>query len=170
KNNVHFFQGMIMEEHLKMTSSYPLFHETITSDHIMHSWGEIQNISSSDTCNEKSDPFKKARIGKKVDMKAMLLKTSNKFEALFGEVSGGLGPFGVPTACRKKRLEIIVYGWLQFGIYRFGLIDRCRIPADTDDCDILEDAYCILKLLESKLLDTERAVKNLFSNNTKGKR
>ncbi|CAG8614118.1 10561_t:CDS:2 [Funneliformis caledonium] len=214
KNNVHFFQGMIMEEHLKMTTSYPLFHGTITSDHIMHSWGEIQTISSSDACNEKSDPFKKARIGKKVDMKAMLLKTSNKFEALFGEVSGGLGPFGVPTACRKKRfldkvklmitmrdsinrllkecdyvsnekrLEIIVYGWLQFGlelnfyamdwmgsgIYRFGLIDRCRIPADTDDCDILEDAYCILKLLESKLLDTERAVKNLFSNNTKGKR
>ena len=36
-------------------------------------------------------------------MKVTLLKTPNKFEALFGEVAGGLGPFGVPTACRKKR-------------------------------------------------------------------
>ena len=42
-------------------------------------------------------------MGRKVDMKVTLLKTPNKFEALFGEVAGGLGPFGVPTACRKKR-------------------------------------------------------------------
>jgi len=78
-------------------------------------------------------------------MKATLLNTPNKFEAIFGEVAGGLGPFGSPTACRKKRfldkvklmvvmrdsinrllkecdyvsdekrLEIIVFGWLQFG-------------------------------------------------------
>ncbi|CAG8645308.1 10731_t:CDS:2, partial [Ambispora leptoticha] len=153
-------------------------------------------------------------MSRKIDMKVTLLKTPNKFEALFGEVSGGLGPFGIPTACRKKRfldevklmvtmrdsinrllkecdhvrdekrLEIIVFGWLQFGlelnfyamdwmgsgVYRFGLIDRCRIPADIDDCDILEDAYCILNLLQRKLLDTERAVRNLFSNNTKRKR
>ena len=108
--------------------------------------GEIQTISSSDARNENSDPFKKARIGRKVDMKVTLLKTPNKFEALFGEVAGGLGPFGIPTACRKKRFldkvklmiimrdsincllkecnhvshekrsEIIVYGWLQFGM------------------------------------------------------
>ncbi|CAG8741846.1 1791_t:CDS:2, partial [Racocetra persica] len=183
KNNIHFFQEMLMEEHLKMTSSYPLFHGTFTSDRIKHSWGEIHVLSSSDTRNEKSDPFKKARMGKKVDMKVTLLKTPNKFEALFGEVSGELGQFGIPTACRKKRfldkvklivtmrdsinrllkeynyvsnekrLDIIVFGWLQFdwmgsGVYRFGLIDQCRIPADIDDCDILENAYCILKLLQ----------------------
>ncbi|CAG8511147.1 11798_t:CDS:2 [Ambispora leptoticha] len=214
KNNMHFFQEMLTEEHLKMISSYPLFHGTFMSNRIKHSWGEIHALSSSDARNEKSDPLKKARVGRKVDMKVTLLKTPNKFEALFGEVSGGLGQFGIPTACRKKRfldkvklmvtmrdsvnrllkerdhvsnekrLEIIVFGWLQFGlelnfyamdwmgsgIYRFGLIDRCRIPADIDDCDILEDAYCILKLLQRKLLDTERNVRNLFSNNTKGKR
>ncbi|CAG8602131.1 13281_t:CDS:10 [Acaulospora morrowiae] len=214
KNNMHFFQEMLTEEHLKMISSYPLFHGTFMSNRIKHSWGEIHALSNSDARNEKSDPFKKARVGRKVDMKVTLLKTPNKFEALFGEVSGGLGQFGIPTACRKKRfldkvklmvtmrdsvnrllkecdhvsnekrLEIIVFGWLQFGlelnfyamdwmgsgIYRFGLIDRCRIPADIDDCDILEDAYCILKLLQRKLLDTERNVRNLFSNNTKGKR
>ena len=81
-----------------------------------------------------------------------------------------------------ERLEVIVYGWLQFGrfntrnknfmisllmvfilglelnfyamdwigsgVYRFGLLDRCRIPVDDNYCNILEDAYCILKLLE----------------------
>ncbi|CAG8703520.1 5388_t:CDS:2 [Dentiscutata erythropus] len=162
----------------------------------------IHVLSSSDARNEKSDPFKKARMGRKVDMKVTLLKTPNKFEALFGEVSGELGQFGIPTACRKKRfldkvklmvtmrdsinrllkecdyvsnekrLDIIIFGWLQFGlelnfyamdwmesgVYRFRLIDRCRIPADIDDCDILEDAYCILKLLQRRLLDTEKAI------------
>ncbi|RIB00610.1 hypothetical protein C2G38_2150799 [Gigaspora rosea] len=214
KSNMRFFQKTLTEEQLKMTSAFPLFHGTLTSDHIEHSWGEIQVISSSDARNEKSNPYKKSRLGRKVDMKVTLLKTSNKFEVIFGEVAGGLGPFGVPTACRRKRfldkvklivimrdsinrllkecdyvsneerLEVVVYGWLQFGlelnfyamdwigsgIYRFGLIDRCRIPVDIDECEILEDVYCILKSLESKLLDTERAVKNLFSKNTKGKR
>ncbi|CAG8737504.1 39705_t:CDS:2, partial [Gigaspora margarita] len=183
------YMEMLTEEHLKMISSYPLFHGTFTSYEYR---GEIHVLSSSDARNEKSDPYKKARMGRKVDMKVTLLKTPNKFEALFGEVSGGLGQHGIPTACRKKRfldkvklmvtmrdsinrllkecdhvsneirLEIIVFGWLQFGlelnfyamdwmgsgVYRFGLIDRCRIPVDIDDCDILEDAYCILKLLQ----------------------
>ncbi|RHZ74319.1 hypothetical protein Glove_226g27 [Diversispora epigaea] len=214
KSNMRSFQGMLTEEQLKMTATFPLFHGTFVSDRIKHSWGEIQAISTSDARNEKSDPFKKARMGRKVDMKVTLLKTPNKFEALFGEVAGGLGPSGIPTACRKKRFldkvklmvtmrdsinrllkecdyvsdekrfEIVVFGWLQFGlelnfyamdwtgsgIYRFGLLDRCRIPADDDCCSILEDSYCILKLLEKKLIDTEISVKTLFLNNTRGKR
>ncbi|RIA88928.1 hypothetical protein C1645_825546 [Glomus cerebriforme] len=48
-------------------------------------------------------------------------------------------------------------------------VDKCRISADEDDCFILEDAYCILKLLENKLLETETVVKKLFSENTRGK-
>ena len=35
-------------------------------------------------------------------MKSTLIKTTNKFEIIYGEVSGGLGPLGIPTACRKK--------------------------------------------------------------------
>jgi len=38
--------------------------------------------------------------------------------------------------------------WSGAGIYRFGLVDRCRLPSDEDEFGILEDAYCILKLLE----------------------
>jgi hypothetical protein len=38
--------------------------------------------------------------------------------------------------------------WQGNGVYRFGLIDRCRIPVDEDDCSNLEDAYCVLKSLE----------------------
>ncbi|CAG8528955.1 3306_t:CDS:2 [Paraglomus occultum] len=45
----------------------------------------------------------RAQLHRKVDMKVTLLKTLIKFEALFGEVAGGLGPFGIPSSCRKKR-------------------------------------------------------------------
>ncbi|CAG8742557.1 9377_t:CDS:2, partial [Racocetra fulgida] len=100
--------------------------------------GEVQALSTNYARNEKASPFKKARIGRRVDMKSTLIKTTNKFEIIYGEVSGGLGPLRIPTACRKKRA----------GIYRFGLVDRCRLPSDEDEFGILEDAYCILKLLE----------------------
>ena len=106
--------------------------------------GEVQALATSNARNENADPFKKARVGRKVDMKAILIRT-NKFEVIYGEVAGGLGPFGIPAACRKKRFldkvklmtimrdsinqllkecknvtdenrkEIIVYGWLQVG-------------------------------------------------------
>ncbi|CAG8530591.1 11444_t:CDS:2 [Dentiscutata heterogama] len=125
-------------------TSFPLFNGIFTSHHIKHSWGEIQALSNKDARNEKSNPYKKARIGRKVDMKGTSLKTSNKFEAIFGEAAGGLGPFGAAAACRKKRFldkvklmvimrdslnrlfkdcdyvsdeeisEVIVYAWLQF--------------------------------------------------------
>ncbi|CAG8654649.1 10591_t:CDS:2, partial [Ambispora gerdemannii] len=138
------FREMLIEEQLKRASSFPLFNGIFTSKRIKHAWGEIQSLSSSDARNEKSNPYKKARMGRKVDMKATLLNTPNKFEAIFGEVAGGLGPFGALTACRKKRfldkvklmvvmrdsinrllkecdyvsdekrLKIIVFGWLQF--------------------------------------------------------
>ncbi|CAG8715280.1 4428_t:CDS:2 [Funneliformis caledonium] len=214
KVNMHSFQGMLTEEQLKMTTSFPLIHGTFTSNNIKDVWGEVQALSTSDARNENVDPFKKARMGRKVDMKATLTKTLNKFEVIYGEVAGGLGSFGIPSACRKKRFldkvkltiimrdginrllkeckhvtdesrrNIIIYGWLQVGlelnfyamdwqgngIYRFGLVDRCRIPVDEDDCSNLEDAYCVLKSLESKSLETEKVVKSLLSENTKGKR
>jgi len=34
-----------------------------------------------------------------------------------------------------------------------GMVDRCRLPSDDSDCGILEDAYCILKLLEVSSTD-----------------
>ncbi|PKY57612.1 hypothetical protein RhiirA4_449069 [Rhizophagus irregularis] len=168
KVNMHSFQGMLTEEQLKMTTSFPLFMERLLRI--------ILKMS--------------ARMGRKVNMKATLTKTLNKFEVIYGEVAGGLGPFGIPSACQCKhvtdesRRNIIIYGWLQVGlelnfyvmdwqgngIYRFGLIDQCRIPVDEDDCGNLEDAYCVLKSLESKSLETEKVVKELFSENTKGKR
>ena len=36
-------------------------------------------------------------------MKGTLKNTSCKLEALYGEVSGGLGPFGLSIASRKKK-------------------------------------------------------------------
>ncbi len=106
--------------------------------------GETQALATNDARNENQNPFQKARTGRKVDMKCVLIKTPNKFEVVYGEVSGGLGPFG-PSAHRKKRFldkvklmvtmrdslnnllkkykyasdkqrtDIIVYGWLQVG-------------------------------------------------------
>ncbi|CAG8654601.1 3502_t:CDS:10 [Funneliformis caledonium] len=190
KVNMHSFQGMLTEEQLKMTTSFPLIYGTFTSNNIKD--GEVQALSISNARNENVDLFKKAWLGRKVDMKATLTKTLNKFEVIYGEVAGGLRPFGIPSACRKKRFldkvklmiimrdginqllkeckhvtdesrkNIIIYGWLQVGlelnfyamdwqgnsVYRFGLIDRCRIPVDEDDCGNLEDAYCVLKSLK----------------------
>ncbi|CAB4433691.1 unnamed protein product [Rhizophagus irregularis] len=81
-------------------------------------------------------------------------------------------------------MNLIIYGWLQIGldlnfyamnwlgagIYRFGLVDQCRLPSAEDECGIFEDAYCILKSLENKSLETEKLVKELLLENTKGKR
>ncbi|CAG8641269.1 7205_t:CDS:10, partial [Dentiscutata heterogama] len=190
KSDVRSFQGMMTEEELKMSSTFPLFRGIFTSDKIKNAWGEIQALPTKYARNEKENPFKRARVGRRIDMKSTLIKTSNKFEVIYGEVAGGLGQLGIPTACRKKRYldkkrtNLIIYGWLQFGlelnfyamdwsgagIYRFGLIDQCRLPSDGDEFGILEDAYCILKLLENKSLETEKVVKQLFLENTKGKR
>ncbi|CAH1768215.1 2375_t:CDS:10 [Entrophospora sp. SA101] len=196
------FDGMMTEEELKMSTAFPLFRGIFTSDRIKNAWGEIQALPTNYARNEKGNPFKKARIGRRVDMKSTLVKTSNKFEVIYGEVAGGLGPLGIPTACRKKRyldkvklmitmrdginrllkeckyisfekrLELNFYAmdWSGAGMYRFGLIDQCRLPSDEDEFGMLEDVYCILKLLEKKSLEIEKVVKQLFLENTKGKR
>ncbi|CAB4376386.1 unnamed protein product [Rhizophagus irregularis] len=191
-------KGILTEEELKMSLIFPLFRGIFTSDHIQNVWGEIK-VDSLNT--------------QRVDMRSILIRTSNKFEAIYGKVVGGLQPIGVPTAHEEKRfldkvtlmivmrdslndllmkckhvfdeqrMDIIVYGWLQVGLklnfyamdwrgngmYRFGLIDQCTLPLNKNYCNMLEDTYCVLKSLENKLLETEQAVRNLFSNNVKGK-
>jgi hypothetical protein len=42
---------------------------------------------TNDARNEKANPFKKAQMGRNVDMKATLIKTLNKFEVIYGEVA-----------------------------------------------------------------------------------
>ncbi|CAG8514998.1 12291_t:CDS:2 [Acaulospora colombiana] len=100
---------------------------------------------------------------------------------------GGLGPLGIPTACRKKRYldKVKLMTTMRDGINK--LLKECKyIPlekrlelnfyamdwsgADEDEFGMLEDAYCILKLLEKKSLEVEKLVKQLFLENTKGKR
>ncbi|CAG8497604.1 7557_t:CDS:2, partial [Funneliformis caledonium] len=176
--------------------------------------GEIQAISTNKARNENANPFSRAKVRHKVDMKGTLIKTPSKFEVIYGEVSGGLANFGIPASCPKKqyvdkvklmimlrdslnqffkdnrhvkdkqRKELTVYGWLQIGIelkiyamdwvgsgiYRFGKLDKCLLLVDKDDSTILEDAYCILKLLESKLLESEKIIKRIIQDNTKNKR
>ena len=111
--------------------------------------GEIQVYSTKNARNENSDPFQRTRLGRKVDMKGTLKNTPNKFEALFGEVSGGILSLGISSSSRKKRYldklklgimmrdslnsalkgcrhvddnqrkGLIVYGWLQVGTFIF---------------------------------------------------
>ncbi|CAJ0834003.1 14280_t:CDS:2 [Entrophospora sp. SA101] len=136
---------MCTEEGLKM-STFPLFSGIFKSPNIKNTWGEIQAISTNKARNEKMYPFSRAKIGYKVDMKGTLIKTPTKFEIIYGEVSGGLGFFGMPASCRKKQYvdkvklmimlrdslnqffkicsyvmdeqlkKVIVYGWLQIGV------------------------------------------------------
>lgn len=99
----------------------------------------IDNFS---ICREeiKTDLLKTQRV----DMRGILIKTLNKFEAVYGKVVGGLDPIGIPTLhyerfldevtlmnvmrdslndlltkCNhvldERRMDIIVYGWLQVG-------------------------------------------------------
>src|SRR6266540_3183223 len=111
--------------------------------------GEIQVYSTKNARNENSDPFQRTRLERKVDMKGTLKNTPNKFEALFGEVSGGILSLGISSSSRKKRYldklklgimmrdslnsalkgcrhvddnqrkGLIVYGWLQVGTFIF---------------------------------------------------
>nr|CAG8651698.1 15474_t:CDS:2 [Entrophospora candida] len=127
--NIDVFKRSVTEEVLKMTTM-----------------GEIQSYSTKEAQNEDANPFQKARIGRKVDMVGNLKETSFKVEALFGEVSGGLGPFGLPAATRKNhffdkiklsimlrdslnsvikkwrnlnddlRKSVVLYGWTQHGL------------------------------------------------------
>jgi len=45
-------------------------------------------------------------------------------------------------------LSFYALDWIGDGIYRFGLLDQCIIPSDKNDCNMIEDAYCIIKTLE----------------------
>ncbi|RHZ52658.1 hypothetical protein Glove_459g7 [Diversispora epigaea] len=125
---------MMTEEELKMSLAFPLFRGIFTSDRIKNAWGEIQVLPINYARNEKGNPFKKAQIGRRVDMKSTLVKTSNKFEVIYGKVAEGLGPLGIPTACRKK--------------HYFDKITSIRLPSDEDKFGMLKDVYCILKFLE----------------------
>lgn len=45
--------------------------------------------------NEDTNPFIKSHMGRKVDMKGVLVRTPNKFEALCGEVANRLSSIGL---------------------------------------------------------------------------
>ncbi|CAG8518740.1 13619_t:CDS:10 [Funneliformis mosseae] len=156
-------------------------------------WGEIQSYSTKEAQNEDANPFQKDRIGRKVDMIGNLKETSFKVEVLFGEVSGGLGPFGLPAATRKKRFfdkiklsrkSVVLYGWTQHGLeinvyalkwegnstYLFGLVDKGTLPSCENECGLFEDLYCIFKELERQLKKTEENIKALNLFNVRSKR
>ncbi|CAG8537710.1 15545_t:CDS:2 [Acaulospora morrowiae] len=139
-------KGAKTEESLKFTTIYPLFNAVVDSSMVNDIWGEVQVLSSNEARNENEKPFVKAHMGRKVDMKGVLNRTSNKFEALYGEVAGGLSSTGISLASRKKiyfdkiklavlmrdslnrvlkewrylcddqRKELIVYGWTLSGL------------------------------------------------------
>ncbi|CAG8824615.1 36291_t:CDS:2, partial [Gigaspora margarita] len=81
--------GTKTEEELKFTMMFPLFNAVMDP-----SLGEIQAFGSKDSRSENSNPFVKARMRR---------KTSNKFEALYGEVACGLCPLGMSLASQKKK-------------------------------------------------------------------
>ncbi|CAG8511508.1 24514_t:CDS:2, partial [Dentiscutata erythropus] len=92
-----------LEKELKMTTVFPLIHGIISKDLIKDKWGEIQSLVTNEARNKSNNPFQRAKIGHKANMKGILKNTSCKLEALYGEVSGGLEPFGLSIASRKKK-------------------------------------------------------------------
>ncbi|RHZ69311.1 hypothetical protein Glove_284g54 [Diversispora epigaea] len=125
------------EEELKMSSAFPLFRGIFTSDRIKNACSSSLEIPT--TCHKK----------RYLDKIKLMITMRDGINRLLKECKY------IPS---EKRMNLIIYGWLQFvksrtellchglvrfRIYRFGLIDQCRLPSGED-----EDAYCILKLLE----------------------
>src|SRR4051812_11331150 len=90
-------------------------------------------------------------------------------------------------------LEVNFYAmdWQGSGLYRFGLLDRYILPSEEENCGLFEEAYCVLNevkvflpcrfptivqsclcyiLVQKKLLQMERLVKELYFENMRGKR
>ncbi|CAG8801401.1 17729_t:CDS:1, partial [Gigaspora rosea] len=65
--------------------------------------GEVQSLATNEACNESNNLFQRAKVGHKADIKGILKNTSYKLEALYGEISGDLGAFGLLIASRKKK-------------------------------------------------------------------
>ncbi|CAJ0825162.1 5103_t:CDS:2 [Entrophospora sp. SA101] len=63
-DDIRKLDGMMTEEELKMSSTFPLFRGVFTSDKIKSTWGEVQALSTNYACNETGNPFKRARIGR----------------------------------------------------------------------------------------------------------
>ncbi|CAG8643913.1 12378_t:CDS:2 [Funneliformis mosseae] len=103
KHNMKYFSSVLTEEELKMSTMFPFYRGVIDNNVIKDKWGENVSHSNTDARNENNNPFNKSRIGHKVDMLGTLIRTPIKAEVLFGEVSGGIGPFGFPAASKKKR-------------------------------------------------------------------
>ncbi|CAG8755300.1 10441_t:CDS:2, partial [Ambispora leptoticha] len=103
KSNMASFKSSLSEDELKFTTMYPIFRGVVNSGIIKDKWGEIQSLSTQSERNSNTNPFQRSRIGRKIDMLGFLLNTPNKMEVIFGEVSSGLGSFGLPVAYRKKK-------------------------------------------------------------------
>nr|CAG8636176.1 9328_t:CDS:10 [Entrophospora candida] len=102
-SNMSYLKNNVSEEVLKMTTVFPFYRGIISSLFIQDRWGEIQVHSTNEARNENNNPFARSKIGRKADMVGILSRTPQKAEILFGEVSGGLNSFGLPSATRKKR-------------------------------------------------------------------
>ncbi|CAG8778759.1 1969_t:CDS:2 [Gigaspora rosea] len=97
-----------IEQELKMTTVFPLIRGIFSKNLIEDKWyeftlGEVQSLANNEARNESNNPFQRAKVGHKADMKGTLKNTSCKLEALYGEVFEGLGPFGLSIASRKKK-------------------------------------------------------------------
>ncbi|CAG8817180.1 44715_t:CDS:2, partial [Gigaspora margarita] len=93
----------ISEQELKMTTVFPLIRGIFSKNLIEDKWGKVQSLANNEAHNKSNNPFQRAKVDYKADMKGILKNTSYKLEALYGEVSGGLGPFGLSIASRKKK-------------------------------------------------------------------
>ncbi|RIA94358.1 hypothetical protein C1645_818178 [Glomus cerebriforme] len=166
----------MMEEELKFTTIYPLFNAIMDLLLVKDTWGEVQSLGSKDMRNEKSNPFVKTHIERKVDMKGILIRTFNKFEALYGEVANSLYSLGISLAkifrqsqtCRSD-LSLYAIDWTGNGMYHFGLIKSCLFPSNKENCALFESVFCFLKELEKKLTEMEKLIQELHVADTYGK-
>ncbi|CAG8804014.1 8155_t:CDS:2, partial [Gigaspora margarita] len=214
KNSVHGFEELhiyiqfiklsmdrlrfIREQELKMTTVFSLIRGIFSKNLIEDKWGEVQSLATNEACNKSNNPFQRAKVGHKADMKRILKN--------YGEVSGGLGPFGLSIVSRKKkyldkvklsimmrdsinkalkqwrhindddRKSLIVYGFTQDGLeisfYAMSWFEGIYLFGRIDSCTIpseKNDCY-LFEEIYCILTELEEIVRKLHSDDIINKR
>ncbi|CAG8840620.1 15218_t:CDS:2, partial [Gigaspora margarita] len=136
----------ISEQELKMTTIFPLIRGTFSLNVIDD---KCSVLATNEARNESNNPFQRAKVGHKADMKEycrkkkylnkvklsiMMRDSINKALKQWKHISDENRKSLVLYGFTQDGLEINFYAMSWFeGIYLFGRIDSCMVPSEEDN-------------------------------------